>query len=158
MSVSPQSPSSVMHTQVSESASRPMRAFLSFATEDKPLVEAFRRRLGHQQPEIEFLDHAVSDHYDEDWKRECARKIDRSELLICLVGATTHRSQAVAWEIHRGLSRGKRIVAVKLTTGGVRVPEVLARNAIEPQQSIAGIALSSETAPVFEREANGPTE
>ena len=133
-----------MHAQVSETttAQRRLRAFLSFATADGPLVEAFRSRIGRQHPGVELLDHAVKDSYDEDWKRACATKIDRSELLICLVGATTHRSQAVAWEIHRGLSLGKHIVAVKLSTDGVRIPEVLARHAIQPRESIAGIDFS----------------
>ena len=135
-----------------------MRAFLSFATADKPLVEAFRNRIGRQHPGVELLDHAVKDSYEEDWKRACATKIDRSELLICLVGATTHRSQAVAWEIDRGLSRGKRIVAVKLSAAGVRIPEVLARHAIEPRESIASFVLSSEAASALEREANGRVE
>lgn len=149
-----------MQAQVVESstASRPVRAFLSYATADKPLVEAFRNRIARQHPDVELVDHAVKDTYEEDWKRGCATKIDGSELLICLVGATTHRSQAVTWEINRGLSLGKRIVAVELSADGVRVPKVLARHAIEPRESITGIVLSSAAAPAFEREANGRFE
>ena len=140
------------------SASRSLRAFLSFATKDAPLVEAFRSRIGQHHPDVELLDNAVTDRYEKDWKRECARKIDRSELLICLVGPATRRSQAVAWEIDRGLSRGKPVVAVDLTDGGVRIPAVLTRNAIRPQQSIAGIVLSSAAAPALVREAYGRFE
>ena len=139
----------------SNAASRSVRAFLCFATEDKPLVEAFRNRIGLQHPDLKLLDHAVNDSYEEDWKRECARKIDQSTVLICLVGATTHQSQAVAWEIDRGLSLGKRVVAVSLTPDGVPVPEILARNAIEPQRSIGSIVLSSPAEPTLQREAHG---
>lgn len=135
--------------------SRSVRAFLSFTSRDAPMVEVFRARLGRQHPDIELLDHAVKDIYEEDWKRECATKIDRSELLICLLGATTHRSQAVAWEIDRGLSLGKRIVAIDLTPEGVRVPEILVRNAIEPQQSIADIVPWSAPTPTHSRGTNG---
>ena len=146
-----------MRAQIFEpnAASRPVRAFLSFTTEDKPLVEAFRIRIGLQHPDLELLDHAVKDSYEDDWQRECARKIDHSAVLICLVGATTHRSQAVAWEIDHGLSLGKRVVAVNLTPDRVRVPEVLTRNAIEPQYSTAGGILSLPAAPALERETNG---
>ena len=146
-----------MQAQIFErnTASRPVRAFLSFTTEDKPLAEAFRIRIGLQHPDLELLDHAVKDSYEDDWKRECARKIDQSAVLICLVGATTYRSQAVAWEIDHGLSLGKRVVAVNLTPDRVRVPEVLTRNAIEPQCSPAGGILSLAAAPVLERERNG---
>ncbi|MCY3641485.1 MAG: TIR domain-containing protein [Gammaproteobacteria bacterium] len=139
----------------SKLVSESVRAFLSFTTEDKPLVDAFRAQIGLQHPQVELLDHAVTDSYEEDWKRECARKIGRSAMLICLVGAKTHRSEAVAWEIDHGLSLGKRIVAVNLTAAGVRVPDVLVRNAIKPQQGIAGMALTSASAPVLEREAHG---
>ena len=135
--------------------SRRLRAFLSFTTQDKPLVEAFRVRFGLHHPQVELLDHAVTDSYEEDWKRECARKIGQSAMLICLVGAKTHRSKAVAWEIGHGLSLGKRIVAVNLTATGVRVPEVLVRNAIKPQQRIAEMVLTPASAPVLEREAHG---
>ncbi|MDE0226500.1 MAG: TIR domain-containing protein [Gammaproteobacteria bacterium] len=145
-----------METQVVETrtAPTPVRAFLSFATADKPSVEAFKSRLGRQYPRVELLDHAVNDSYEEDWKQACATKIDRSELLICLIGPATHRSQAVAWEIHRGLSLGKRIVAVKLSTDWVQVPEVLARHAIQPRESIADIDFASATTPAPKRGAN----
>ena len=140
----------------SNAASRSVRAFLSFATADKPLVEVFRNLIGLQHPDLELLDHAVNDSYEEDWKRECARKIGQSTVLICLVGATTHRSRAVAWEIDHGLSLGKRVVAVNLTRDAVPVPEILARNAIEPHYGgIAGIVSSSAAAPALQREANG---
>ncbi|MCY4011114.1 MAG: TIR domain-containing protein [Gammaproteobacteria bacterium] len=135
---------------------RSLCAFLSFATKDAALVEVFRNRIGKQYPGVELLDHAVKDGYEEDWQEECARKIDRSEWLICLIGHTTHRSRAVAWEIDRGLSLGKRIVAVNLSAHAGPVPQILARNAIEPQQGIGGIALSAPAAP--ERGANGRAE
>ena len=149
-----------MQAQVIESSAAPrsVRAFLSFATADKPLVEACRDRIGRQHPDVELLDHAVKGGYEEDWKQVCAKKIDRSEMLICLVGATTYRSKAAAWEITRGLSLGKRIVAFKLNSDGVRIPEVLARHAIEPRESIVGIVSSSAAAPALEREANGRFE
>ena len=112
--------------------------FLSFATRDAPLVEAFRDHIGRRHPEIELLDHAVKNNYEKDWKRGCARKIDQSELLICLVGATTHQSQAVAWEVDHGLSLGKRIVAVNLAADGVRIPEVLVILRLSVPPVIAG--------------------
>ena len=139
----------------SNAASRPLRAFLSFATADKPLVDAFKSRIGSSHPDLELLDHAVNGGYDEDWKRECARKIERSTLLICLVGATTHRSRAIAWEVAHGLSLGKAVVAVNLTpAAAVPVPEILTRNAIEPRNGIASL-LPSGTDPIVEGEANG---
>lgn len=123
-----------MQTQLhsSELNKSAIRVFLSFATQDKPLVEEFRGQLISRFTNLELLDHAVIDQYDKNWKLECAQKIDQSILLICLIGTTTHRSKAVAWEIDRGLSHGKRVMAFKLTERQVRLPEVLIRNSIEP--------------------------
>ena len=143
-------------SQKSSAASRQLRAFLSFATADKLLVEALKPRIVQQHPDVELLDHAVNGSYEHDWKRECARKIDRSTVLVCLVGATTHRSRAIAWEIDHGLSLGKRVVAVNLTRdAAVPVPEVLVRNAIEPQHGVAAVFLSLADAETVEWERNG---
>ena len=103
---------------VSKPLHRPLRAFLSSATEDQRLVDAFSSRMERQHPDLEILDHAVRDHYEENWRQECARKIARSDMLICFVGATTHRSDAVAWEVQCGLSLGKRIITVNLSEDG----------------------------------------
>ncbi len=116
----------------SELGESPVRAFLSFATTDRPFVEEFRDQMMSRFTNLELLDHAVIDQYDKNWKLECAQKIDRSILLICLIGTSTHRSKAVAWEIDRGLSLGKRVMAFKLTERQVRLPELLIRNSIEP--------------------------
>ena len=126
-----------METQATEPAAKPLPpcAFLSFATEDKALVSAFRSRIEQQHPDFEFLDHAADENYEKNWKRHCAKEIDQSSVLICVVGASTHLSQAVAWEIDRGLSLGKPVVAVNLTRRTAPVPKVLTRNAIEPLPS-----------------------
>ena len=116
----------------SELNDSPVQAFLSFATSDKSLVEDFKDQLMSRYANLELIDHAVIDHYDKNWKLECARKIDRSTILICLIGKTTHTSEAVAWEIDRGLSNGVHVVAVKLTERHVRIPNVLIRNSIDP--------------------------
>ena len=120
-----------------------LRAFLSFATEDKVLADAFRSQIQLHNADIELLDHAVAGDFERDWKQECARKIDQSTVLICLVGASTHESEAVSWEIGRSLALGKRVVAVSLLHRPVRVPEILTRNAIEPLPSTVNSLFSS---------------
>ncbi len=112
-------------------------AFLSFATKDKALVDAFRRKLELRHPNVELLDHAVDNRYEENWKLDCDRKIQESALLICLIGDTTHQSNPVSWEIGRGLALGKRVVAVNLMDRPLRIPELLERNSIELLSSSA---------------------
>ena len=38
----------------------------------------------------------------------------RSSLVICLIGNSTHKSEAVTWEVAKGLALGKRVLAVNL--------------------------------------------
>ena len=109
-----------------------LRAFLSYATRDAALVDVVRDRIKWHHPNVELIDHAVRDHYDEDWQDECDRKIHQSAVLVCLLGETTYGSTAVTWEIGRGLALGKRVVAVNLTDRTLQVPEILERHAIEP--------------------------
>lgn len=136
------------HVSESRTPSQPLCAFLSFVTKDKVLVDGIRNELELQQPSIELLDHAAHENYEADWKHNCARKIHRSAVLICLVGTSTHESEAVTWEIGRGLALGKRVVAVNLTRRPVRVPAILARNAIEPLPSSGSlISFVAELAP-----------
>ena len=120
------------HASESKAPSSALCAFLSFATKDKVLVDQFRSEIELQQPNIELLDHAADENYEADWKHDCARKIHRSAVLICLVGTSTHESEAVAWEVGRGLALGKTVVAVNLTRRPTRMPAVLAQHAIEP--------------------------
>lgn len=142
------------HASESKAPSQPLCAFLSFATKDKVLVDGIRNELELQQPSIELLDHAAHENYEADWKHDCARKIHRSAVLICLVGTSTHESEAVAWEIGRGLALGKRVVAVNLTCHPVRMPAILARNAIEPLPS-SGSLISFVADLTPPRKANG---
>ena len=116
----------------SELADSRVYAFLSFVTNDKLLVDEFRDVLESRHPILELTDHAVKARYDKSWKLRCAEKIDRALILLCLVGATTHRSESVAWEIDRGLSRGKRVIAINLMDDQVHLPDILIRNAISP--------------------------
>ena len=136
------------HASKSKAPSPPLCAFLSFATKDKVLVDEFRNEIELQQPNIELLDHAADENYEADWKHDCARKIHQSAVLICLVGASTHGSEAVAWEIGHGLALGRRVVAVNLTRRPIRMPAILAQNAIEPLPSSGSlISFVAELAP-----------
>lgn len=47
-------------------------------------------------------------------KREIYKKIDASDVFLCLVGAETYKSRMVKWEINTASSLNKPIVAVKI--------------------------------------------
>ena len=46
-------------------------------------------------------------------KRVISERINKSTHLVCIVGANTHKSTWVAWEIRKAIDLNKKIVAVK---------------------------------------------
>ena len=122
-----------MQSQTSELAKSAelYHAFLSFTSNDKQAANEIRRQLNSTHANLMLLDHAVLDRYDKNWKLECAEKIDKAEVLICLVGTTTYQSEAVAWEIGHGLDRGKRVLACNIARHPVQPPDVLVQHAIK---------------------------
>ena len=109
-----------------------VRAFLSFTMNDGTLVASFKTTIKRQCPNLELLEHPVHRIYQADWKHPCERKIRKSSVIICLIGYSTHKSQAVAWEIAKGLALGKRILAVNLVEGAPPLPDILKTEGITP--------------------------
>lgn len=107
-------------------------AFLSFSMRDKVLVASFKAAITRRLPSLILLEHPVRDLYDESWQSHCGKKIDRSTMIICLIGESTYLSKAVAWEISRGVSLGKPVIAVDLIDDSPPLPEVLKKNSIAP--------------------------
>lgn len=121
-------------------AHRHAPAFLSFAAEDGVEAQAFRRMFLKEHPNVDLLDHAATGDYEPNWKANCERKIRESALLICLLGPSTHRSEAVTWEIECGLAVGLPVLAVNPTGRTLQLPRVLERNRIEPQSAESTLA------------------
>ena len=99
--------------------------FLSFAIEDKPLVELFRGQARNGHSALTFRDYSIKQPVDGAWKHHAARLIRASTATLCLVGASTWRSEPVDWEIRKSAQLDKRIVAVFLSAATVRVPPAL---------------------------------
>ena len=106
--------------------------FLSFAIEDKPLVELFRGQARNRHSALTFRDYSIKEPLDGVWKRHAERLIRASTATLCLLGPATWRSEPVNWEIRRSVQLGKRILAVNLRTGAVRIPAALAEIDVRP--------------------------
>jgi hypothetical protein len=106
--------------------------FLSFATEDKPLVELFRGQAKSQNTDLELRDYSIKEPFDYAWKTNCERIIRMCSVTICLVGRSTYKSAAVDWEIRKSAQLGKGILAVYLEDGDVRIPQVLRELNVRP--------------------------
>lgn len=117
-------------------------AFLSFSTCDEALVSSFKETITRRVPSLILLEHPTQEIYDRDWQTHCNRKIDQSTVIICLIGHSTYLSTAVAWEISRGMSLGKPVIAVDLVDDAPAVPDILKEHSIEPIRGANDTAFS----------------
>ena len=99
--------------------------FLSFAMEDKDLVELFRGQAKNKRFDLEFRDYSIKTPFDHSWKTNCEKIIRRCSTTICLVGKNTHKSDAVNWEIRKSTDLGKKIIAIYLDGSSVALPQSL---------------------------------
>ena len=106
--------------------------FLSFAMEDKKLVDLFRAQAKNRNLPLEFRDHSVKEPFEGAWKNRCEEKMRRCSLVICLVGDETYRSAPVNWEIRKAVELGKGLIAVDLVDGLPQLPEALGENSVVP--------------------------
>ena len=128
----PSEPPTQMTTGTNTRNAPHVRAFLSFTMNDGTLVASFKTTIKRQCPSLELLEHPVRRIYQEDWKHQCEMKIRKSALIICLIGNSTHKSEAVTWEIAKALALGKRILAVNLVGGEPPLPDILKTEGIIP--------------------------
>lgn len=106
--------------------------FLSFAMEDKKLVDLFRGQARNRRFLLSFRDHSVKEPFERAWKTQCEEKIRRCSLTICLVGYETYQSEPVNWEIRKSVEIGKGLMAVYIVLGRPRLPEALRENGVVP--------------------------
>jgi hypothetical protein len=106
--------------------------FLSFAMEDKCLVDLFQEQAKNNHLLLEFRDYSIKEPFEEAWKTHCEEIIRHCSLTICLVGHATRHSEAVNWEIRKSIELSKGVMAVYLVTGYPRLPQALLENSIIP--------------------------
>lgn len=106
--------------------------FLSFAMEDKALVDLFRGQARNRRLPLEFRDYSIKEPFDSAWKTQCEERIRYCSLTICLVGFETYKSEAVNWEIRKSADLGKGIMAIYLVSEWVRLPEALKECSVKP--------------------------
>lgn len=105
--------------------------FLSFAMEDKTLVDLFRGQAKNQRNDLEFNDHSVKEPFESAWKTNVKEKISRCSTVICLIGLRTWESEAVKWEIEEAIRQGKKVFGVKLSSTVFLYPRAISSNNIK---------------------------
>lgn len=96
----------------------PRRIFLSFAYEDKNQVQGFRLLRWNNNVEINFFDSSLLSPVDsqntEYIKKSILDRLNNTSVTVVLIGAATHKSQWVAWEIEKSIARGNGILGIRL--------------------------------------------
>lgn len=90
------------------------KAFISFQMEDKWARDHLAEQTRKEINQLEFVDYPVSDPVDSFWKIKCRDLIASSRFTIVLVGPTTFRSDAVAWEIAETKKQDHPLVGVRI--------------------------------------------
>jgi hypothetical protein len=106
--------------------------FLSFAMEDKALVDLFRGQVRNEQLPLQFRDYSIKEPFERAWKTRCEERIRLCSLTICLIGYKTYKIEAVNWEIRKSVELGKGLMGVYLVNGYPPLPEALQENRITP--------------------------
>ncbi len=93
------------------------RVFISFQMEDERTRNLLVGQARNKNTEIEFFDYSVREPFNEKWKTNCKARIAKTKGTVVLIGPTTHKSEAVAWEITETLRQRHPIFGVQITPG-----------------------------------------
>ena len=109
-----------------------VNVFLSFSTDDHGSASLFDQEMSTAFGKLQLLGQPWTSMYERDWQSRCNEKLQGCAFLICLIGETTYRSTAVAWEIGRTLELAKPVLPILLHEHTERLPPVLRGNSISP--------------------------
>lgn len=90
------------------------RVFISFHHEDEAQVNLLRQQAKNEQSDIQFTDYSVKEPFDEKWKTQCAERINRTSVVVVMVGPETHEREAVNWEINKAYELKKKVICVRI--------------------------------------------
>lgn len=97
------------------------RVFISFRVEDRAKVNGLRLLAANPKFHIEFYDESVRSPYDSDnaayIRSRIREKINRTTVTVCMVGAETHTSQWVTWELEESIAKGNTLIAMGFKDG-----------------------------------------
>lgn len=94
------------------------RVFLSFDHDDLAQVNGLRGVIQNPNHDLEAYDesvrHAIESKDKAYIRQVIGEKIKRSSVTVCLISATTHKSEWVDWELGESARQGNTIIAMAL--------------------------------------------
>ena len=91
------------------------RLFFSYRTLDADHIRDLQASLRKLLPQMLFDDVSLDVPFDDDWKTPASSIIEKYDMLICVVGAETHNSEAVDWEIREASRLRKPLVVTDMS-------------------------------------------
>lgn len=108
--------------------------FISFANEDKPMVELLRGQAKNEDNTLEFNDWSLQEPFDSDragYIRQGIReRIRQASLTLVYVSEHTVNSKWVNWEIEESVKLGKKVVGVYQGRSPRQLPSAMTKHGI----------------------------
>jgi hypothetical protein len=90
------------------------RVFISFHMDDLHAKELLVAQAKSDKFDLEFINYAVNEPFDEKWKTNCKERIKQASVTICLVGEKTAQREAVLWELAMSYELGKKVFGIRI--------------------------------------------
>lgn len=86
--------------------------FIAFAMEDEASRTLFTGQRVNARTPFEFVDMAVKEPYETQWKERVRTRIRRSHGVVALISASTSRAAGQLWEIKCAVEEGKPLLGI----------------------------------------------
>ncbi len=90
------------------------RVFIAFHMDDRHAKELLTEQARSDRFELEFVNYAVNEPFDEKWKTQCKDRIAKTSVTICLIGERTHLREAVNWELETSYALDHKVFGVRI--------------------------------------------
>lgn len=91
------------------------KVFFSNKTADKKVVDGLFNKLTFSLPNYPIKNISLSVPYTPEWKVEAEKIISECDAFICVIGADSHSSEPIAWEVSIAAKQNKYIIAIQLS-------------------------------------------
>jgi len=90
------------------------RVYIAFHTEDRHAKELLTEQAKSDKFELEFVNYAINEPFDEKWRTQCRERIKQTSVTICLIGEKTYQRDAVNWELETSYDLGNNVFGIKI--------------------------------------------
>ncbi|MCD6476720.1 MAG: TIR domain-containing protein [Candidatus Aenigmarchaeota archaeon] len=90
------------------------KVFISFHMDDRHAKELLVAQAKSDKFDLEFINYAVNEPFDNRWKTQCRERINQCSVVICLIGEKTYQREAVLWELNTAYDLGKKVFGIRI--------------------------------------------